>query len=82
MERKYTPEQDGKILGINERYYPSQSGLGCYGITTVLVGGAIGDYAAYSGHGIPSWVAKHGDKISFREASCHFPGIEEENYRS
>lgn len=82
MERKYTPELDGKILGVNERYYPSQSGLGCVGIFTVLVGGAIGDYAAYVGQGHPNWVAKHGDKLSFTEARCHFPTIEEANYRS
>lgn len=81
MERKYTPDRDGKILSINTRHYPTQSGMGCYSITTVLVGGAIEDYAAYSGNGTPEWVARHGDKISFREASCHFMGLSEENYR-
>ncbi len=75
MKPKLTPEQDGKILSTNIRYYPTQSGLGCCSITTVLVGGAIGDYAAYSGNGTPGWVAQFGDKISFREASCHFLGI-------
>lgn len=82
MERKYTHELDGKILGINIRYYPTQNGLGCMGTVTVLVAGAIGDYAAYTGHGHPHWVALHSDKISFAEAKCHFPSIEEANYRS
>lgn len=50
---------------------------------TVLVEGDIGDYAAYTGHGDPQWVAAHGDKISFAEACCHFPGgqLVKEKYR-
>ena len=82
MERKYTPELDGKIISCNIRYFPTQNGMGCTPSTTVLVAGAVGDYAAYTGHGHPNWVAKHGDKISFVEAKCHFPTIEEANYRS
>lgn len=81
MERKYTPELDGKILGVDERFYPIKNGLGCMCTCTVLVGGAIGDYAAYVGHGDPKWVAEHGDKISFAEAKVHFPSIEESRYR-
>jgi hypothetical protein len=49
----------------------------------VLVQGDIGDYAAYVGHGTPEWVARFGDKISFEEACCHFPGgqLKKELYR-
>lgn len=49
----------------------------------VLVEGEIGDYACYVGHGTEEWVAKHGDKISFEEACCHFPGgqLQKEKYR-
>jgi hypothetical protein len=49
----------------------------------VLVEGDIGDYACYVGHGEPEWVARHGDKISFDEACCHFPGgqLKRELYR-
>ncbi len=49
----------------------------------VLVEGEIGDYACYVGHGTPDWVARHGDKISFEEACCHFPGgqLKREKYR-
>lgn len=49
----------------------------------VLVEGEIGDYAAYIGHGDADWVARHGDKLSFEEALCHFPiGLKREKYRS
>ena len=43
----------------------------------------IGDYAAYVGQGSPEWIADHGDKISFKEATVHFPGgqLEKEKYR-
>lgn len=49
----------------------------------VLVSGAIDDYACYVGHGSKEWVAKHGDKVSFAEACCHFPGgqLKREQYR-
>ncbi len=86
-------EQDGRILGVNARYYPAQAtilkndpgfvipGEGWVDQSenppptlAVLVAGRIGDYACYVGHGTPEWVAQHGDKISFEEASCHFPG--------
>jgi hypothetical protein len=49
--------------------------------TAVLVGGDIGDYACYVGHGKAEWVARHGDKICFAEAQVQFPGLEKENYR-
>ncbi len=53
-------------------------------IRAVLVKGDIGDYACYVGIGDPEWVAKHGDKISFEEACCHFPyrQLKREKYRS
>jgi hypothetical protein len=91
-----TPELDGKILGVNRRTYPKQGNWfgsadgaadgwdrqGCT-VTVVLVGGGIGDYAAYSGQGDEWWVARHGDKLSFEEACCHFPGgqLKRERYR-
>ena len=43
-------------------------------VTTVLVTGPLGDYAAYHGFGKPEWVADHGDKMRFEEACMHFPG--------
>lgn len=79
----------GKIISINKRCYPAQDMI--YGrigrildaltTTTVLVEGRIGDYAAYIGYGDPEWVAKYGDKLSYIEARCQFPGIDEEKYR-
>ena len=75
----------GIILNTNERSYPKELDSRiefCYTtITAVLVLGEIGDYAVYVGNGSPEWIARHGDKISFKEASCHFPGIKEEKYR-
>ena len=47
----------------------------------VLVGGDNEDYACYVGHGDKDWVARHGDKVSFQEANCHFPAIKKEKYR-
>ena len=74
-----------KIIGINERSYPSQStnGWARVDISVVLVEGDIGYYAAYAGQGSPEWIADHGDKISFKEATVHFPGgqLEKEKYR-
>ena len=75
---------DGDILGVNKRYYPTQLDImNPLPVTVVLVAGAIGDYAAYSGVGAPEWVARFGDKLSFKEATCHFPiGLEEDKYRT
>ncbi len=78
-----------KILSINNRCYPMYDPAGYYEhsenpptITTVLVEGDIGDYAAYTGIGPPEWVARFGNKIPFKEASVHFPiGLEEKKYR-
>lgn len=51
-------------------------------VRAVLVAGDIGDYACYVGIGDADWVARHGDKISFAEAVCHFPtGLKKELYR-
>ncbi len=77
---------DNDILGINERWYPTPSGLDRQPVTVVLVAGAIGDYAAYVGIGTKEdaqGIADHGDKLSFLEATCHFPfGLEKEKYRA
>jgi hypothetical protein len=73
------------ILSVNERWYPSPDGLDRKPITVVLVAGAIGDYTAYVGAGTKDdaeGIARHGDKLSFTEACCHFPyGLEEAKYR-
>ena len=74
-----------KIIGINERSYPSQStnGWARLDISILLVEGNIADYAAYVGQGSPEWIAAHGDKISFKEAVVNFPGgqLKEDKYR-
>ena len=84
-----------RILGVNRRTYPRQAlpgephregwhPDGCT-VVVVLVAGdpRVGDYAAYCGQGSPEWVARHGDKIGFEEARCHFPSgqLERERYR-
>ena len=79
----------GKIIGVNVRCYPKEGTfMGTHDenppeTVVVLVAGEVGDYAAYVGHGPPEWVARFGDKISFAEACCHFPGgqLKEELYR-
>jgi|SRR5688572_2875053 len=53
-----------------------------YPIRIVLMGGALGDYAAYVGLGSESWVARHGAKLTFDQARSFFPTIEAERYRS
>ena len=73
-----------KILGVNERWYPSEDNPDDPPVSrTVLVEEDIGDYAAYTGHGSIQFVAAHGDKISFEEACAHFPGgqLKRELYR-
>lgn len=71
------------ILSVNVRYYPNQEDIESpVRVVTVLVAGAIGDYAAYSGNGSPEWVARFGDKISFQEAARQFSPLEESKYRS
>lgn len=73
------------ILSVNERWYPTPNGLDRKPVTVVLVEGSIGDYACYVGIGTKEdaeGIARHGDKISFAEAVCHFPfGLEEAKYR-
>lgn len=49
-------------------------------VTAVLLSGGKGDYSAYVGMGSPGWVAKHGAKLSFDEASGLFPGVTSERY--
>jgi hypothetical protein len=82
-------ETTPNILGCNERWYlpefaklmDAATTMVC--VRTVLVAGDIGDYAAYQGIGSQEYVARHGDKIRFAEACCHFPGgqLEESRYR-
>lgn len=79
MDRAY------KILAVNRRYCvgPELSHGRCIALTVVLVEGDIGDYTAYMGLGEDDqFIAAFGDKISFKEATCHFPvGLKEELYR-
>ncbi len=72
-----------KILGVSERYYPCEiDPIGPPVTLAILVEDEIGDYACYVGHGSAEWVKRFGDKISFQEASGHFPGqLKEELYR-
>jgi hypothetical protein len=83
--REATPELDGKILGINDRSYPNETyyGQSYVVVRVVLVAGAVGDYAAYIGVGSAEFVKRFGNKLSFEEACCHFPGgqLEKERYR-
>jgi hypothetical protein len=74
-----------EILNVNERWYPTPSGMERKPVTVVLVAGSIGDYAAYVGIGTKEdavGISRHGDKLSFSEACCHFPfGLERDKYR-
>ena len=76
-----------KIIGVNERWYPvgGSNGMERLPVTVVLVAGEIGDYAAYAGCGSEEHtedIARYGDKISFAEACCHFPGqLKSDKYR-
>ena len=65
-----------KILNINKRTYPSKA-YRYIDITAVLTEGTIGDLAVYIGEGLPEWIASYGNKLSYKEAACHFPYIEE-----
>ena len=72
-----------RIMGVNTRSYATRDSWTRGEVTVVLVAGSVGDYAAYAGMGEPEWVAAHGDKLSFEEACCHFPGgqLDAERYR-
>jgi hypothetical protein len=68
------------ILHYNNRTFPNEYGPEVT-ITVVLVQGEI-DYACYMGIGSREFVARHGHKLSFKEAQFHFPsGLEKELYR-
>jgi len=75
------------IIGIDERWYPKPYDLvDRIPVTVVLVEGNVHDYTAHVGAGNKAdaeRIARHGDKISFEEACCHFPGgqIERDKYR-
>lgn len=73
-----------KILGVNKRYLPKEDHSRDIPYIVVLVAGDIGDYAAYGALTEDEiFAAKFGDKISFQEACCHFPGgqLKKELYR-
>ena len=69
-----------KIIGVNRRGLPSQFGP-TVTVTAVLTEGVVGDQAVYVGIGNPEFVADHGNKLSFEEATQHFLGLKEDNYR-
>lgn len=72
------------VLSVNERWYPTPDGLDRRPVTAVLVEGAVGDYAVYVGAGTKvdaEGIARHGDKLKFEEACCHFIGLKRERYR-
>ncbi len=77
----------GKIIGVNERWYPvgGSGGMQRAPVTAVLVAGEVGDYACYVGVGDKSHaedIARWGDKLSFEEARAQFPvGLEKSRYR-
>ena len=78
-----------KILNTNKRSYPTEYTVFTHTlsvhyvvITAVLTEGEIGDLAVYIGEGRPEWIAEYGNKLSYKEATCHFPAIEESKYRS
>lgn len=80
-----------KVISYNQRWLPSPpvaERKHCY--LVVLTVGDNGDYAAYAGiiYSLGSidryhtdFVARHGDKISEKEARCHFFLPEKINYR-
>lgn len=76
----YGQDLQGQILGRNSRYYPSEH-VEPVEVLVVLVGGRIGDYAAYVGSGSDEWVKSWGNKLSFEEAKVHFPGLDSARYR-
>jgi hypothetical protein len=70
------------IIGKNVICYPAQNQQGYVEVKVILVEGVIGDYAAYAGCGDDLFVARQGNKISFKEANIHFCGrLEKEKYR-
>jgi len=78
-------EFHGQILNSHNERFPMQSDdpnvYKYIVVTTVLVAGAVGDYACYQAVGDPDWVKEHGNKLTFREAQEHFMGLEERRYR-
>ena len=66
------PDPELRPLSLPIAHYP---------ITIVLLGGALGDYAAYVGIGSAGWVAQHGAKLSFDQARAFFPLLNVERYR-
>lgn len=70
------------IIGVEKRYYPRPNTLNELPVTYVLVEGSVEDYVCYVALGEDEiFVAQQGNKISFAEAKCYFPWIEESKYR-
>ena len=75
-------EHWSKILREEVKCYPSEVNPFGVGITVVLVEGNANDYAAYIGQGTPGYVAKFGNKLSFKEAEVLLGTVlEKEKYR-
>lgn len=82
MEHTTAVPVAGTILAVDRFSVPSQTPkLNRISITTVLVAGSVGDYAAYRGHGAPAWVRVSGDKMTYAQACYHFADLEREKYR-
>lgn len=79
-------EFHGQVLAINKRRFVKEPDMDDPAVpyvivSTVLVAGAVGDYAAYEGIGNPEWIKEHGNKLTYDEARERFSGLGEKRYR-
>jgi hypothetical protein len=79
-------EFHGQILASNKKRFVKEPeaedpAVPSVYVTYVLVAGAIGDYAVYEGVGNPEWIKEYGNKLTFKEASAVFSGLDEKRYR-
>ena len=68
-----------RIANTNERFYNLEDGSQI-SIKAVLVFGQDNLYRGYIGSGTDSYVADYGNKLSYKEASIHFPNLPREKY--
>lgn len=65
------------ILGVDKRSMPSAYHQpGSVNFKVVLVERDARCVMAYRGIGTPEWIANHGDKLTLKEAACHFPQLQ------
>jgi hypothetical protein len=80
----YHPEFNAVILAVHRRYIPVNIRVAQWSsftdsmpVLVVLVGGSIGDYAAYmAGTESIEYCRDYGDKIRFEEAEIYFPRLQ------